>query len=106
MAKIRTIIYTDGSTHHLYKCPGCGYEHAFSPQVHKYNGNVNLPTVSPSLLHSNPQRYKTCHSFMRDGRIQFLGDCWHELKGQTVDLPDYPSDEILVRDFTKPQPDL
>lgn len=28
-----------------------------------------------------------CHSFVTDGRIQFLGDCTHALAGQTVDLP-------------------
>ena len=30
-----------------------------------------------------------CHSFVTDGRIQFLGDCTHKLAGQTVDLPDW-----------------
>lgn len=28
-----------------------------------------------------------CHSFVREGRIEFLSDCTHELAGQTVDLP-------------------
>ena len=27
-----------------------------------------------------------CHSFVTDGRIQFLGDCTHTLAGQLVDL--------------------
>ena len=27
-----------------------------------------------------------CHSFVTDGKIQFLGDCTHELAGQTVEL--------------------
>lgn len=27
-----------------------------------------------------------CHSFVTDGRIQFLSDCTHALAGQTVDL--------------------
>jgi hypothetical protein len=30
-----------------------------------------------------------CHSYVTDGRIEFLGDCSHELRGQTVDLPDF-----------------
>lgn len=30
-----------------------------------------------------------CHSFVTDGRIQFLSDCTHALVGQTVDLPDW-----------------
>ncbi len=28
-----------------------------------------------------------CHTFVTDGRIQFLGDCTHVMAGQTVDLP-------------------
>ncbi|WP_242183199.1 DUF6527 family protein [Sphingomonas sp. CARO-RG-8B-R24-01] len=32
-----------------------------------------------------------CHSFVTDGRIQFLGDCTHALAGQTVDLPEFPA---------------
>ncbi|MGC4033677.1 MAG: hypothetical protein QM754_18485 [Tepidisphaeraceae bacterium] len=27
-----------------------------------------------------------CHSFVRDGQIEFLGDCTHELAGKTVPL--------------------
>jgi hypothetical protein len=34
---------------------------------------------------------KACHSFITDGRIQYLGDCTHDLKGQTIDLPDWES---------------
>jgi len=30
---------------------------------------------------------KVCHSFITDGRIQYLGDCTHALANQTVDLP-------------------
>lgn len=30
-----------------------------------------------------------CHSMVTDGRIEFLDDCSHKLKGQTVDLPDF-----------------
>jgi hypothetical protein len=34
-----------------------------------------------------------CHSFVTDGRIQFLGDCTHALAGQTVDLPEWTGGE-------------
>lgn len=84
----------DGTIHCQYHCPGCGYAHAFSPSVHKWNGDRERPTVSPSLLHSNPQNYHTCHSYMTDGKIQFLGDCWHELKGQTVELPEFDTSKF------------
>lgn len=33
-------------------------------------------------------RPAVCHSFVRDGRIQFLADCTHAMAGQTVDLPE------------------
>jgi len=29
-----------------------------------------------------------CHSYVTDGRIQFLADCTHALAGLTVDLPE------------------
>lgn len=32
-----------------------------------------------------------CHSFVRDGQIQFLADSTHALAGQTVALPEWPS---------------
>ena len=34
---------------------------------------------------------RVCHTFVTDGRIQFLSDCTHALAGQTVDLPDIPA---------------
>jgi len=70
-----------------YICPGCGYIHALSPNVHKFNGDLDKPTFSPSLLQNfSPERI--CHSYIMDGKIQFLNDCWHSLKGQTVELPE------------------
>jgi hypothetical protein len=29
-----------------------------------------------------------CHSWVTNGRIQFLSDCTHSLKDQTVELPE------------------
>lgn len=98
MAKIRTIIYTKDTTQYLYNCPGCRYEHAF--KIHKFNGDINKPTISPSLLNNfSPDRI--CHSYITDGRIKFLDDCWHPLKGQEVDLPDYAEGTELVIDYSK-----
>lgn len=33
---------------------------------------------------------EVCHSFVRNGVIEFLSDCTHALKGQHVPLPDWP----------------
>lgn len=80
-----------GKESYLFHCPGCGYAHfvqvnpAFIPSW-QWNGSVDSPTVSPSLL---VRGQFTCHSFIKDGKIQFLGDCDHALKGQTVEIPDW-----------------
>jgi len=59
-----------------------------------FNGNLERPTLSPSLAlsydYGEDHREYVCHSFVTDGRIQYLGDCTHPLAGQTVDLPEIP----------------
>lgn len=83
-------------------CPGCKCHHGISTiepgPVWNWNGSVDLPTFTPSLLvrmgprcdenglaiPDSPKR--VCHSFITDGRIQFLDDCTHELAGKTVDM--------------------
>ena len=81
----------------MFQCPGCGCAHyvqtnrAFSPCWH-FNGDVDRPTVSPSIKVVAPvfgQPDRVCHSYIKDGMIQFLGDCTHELAGQTVELPEF-----------------
>ncbi|MFA6487699.1 MAG: DUF6527 family protein [Sideroxydans sp.] len=85
-----------------------------------WNGSADKPTFTPSILTRYTKTtekgeadmaewraggYKklpdgfsfdhvnmVCHSFVTDGRIQFLGDCTHKLAGQTVDIPDWPDD--------------
>lgn len=47
---------------------------------------MDKPTFTPSLLIQNPA--KQCHSWVTDGKIQFLNDCAHALAGKTVDLPE------------------
>lgn len=67
-----------------------------------FNGDMELPTFTPSVLSQGPGALQSdglrhpdrvCHSFVTDGRIQFLGDCTHALAGQTVDLPPVEKDD-------------
>jgi len=61
------------------------------PVIWTFNQNLEKPTLSPSLLLTScrgEQAY-ICHSFVTDGRIQYMGDCTHSLRGQTVDLPEW-----------------
>jgi hypothetical protein len=55
-------------------------------------GGTQWPADSPFHKphhHVAPGQPVVCHSFVTDGRIQFLEDCTHELAGQTVDLPEW-----------------
>jgi hypothetical protein len=57
-----------------------------------FNGDLERPTLSPSLNRTceyggDPKKL-ICHSFVRNGQIQYLGDCTHRFAGQTVDLPE------------------
>lgn len=108
-----------------FYCPGCKGAHAVTtgpagrPGVWEWNGALNAPTFSPSILIMSgcnrpgssalgascwcaynaervaqgkpPSHFKcgTCHSFVRGGMIEFLADCTHDLAGQTVPLPSW-----------------
>jgi hypothetical protein len=78
----------------VFHCPGCEYGHNVSVNCAgswEWNGSLELPTISPSILVWKDRPEARCHSFVRDGKIQFLADCFHALAGQTVDLPDWDS---------------
>ena len=79
---------------YYFKCPGCKYLHPFHTDASahpngstwQFNGNVDKPTFTPSLLVNDHYPPSRCHLFLTDGKIQFLSDCHHELAGQTVDM--------------------
>lgn len=82
----------------LFDCPGCQCAHGvWTTRANKkgamwsYNGDPDKPTVNPSIV----VRYQlqsgsthVCHSYIRDGHIEYLDDCTHELRGKTVTLPE------------------
>ena len=78
-------------------CPGCKCGHPIyvrGANQWQFNGDHDRPSFSPSLLvYPNSAGQKRCHSFIVDGKWQFLADCEHELANQTVEIPDYPEDE-------------
>lgn len=83
-------------------CPGCKCSHGVPvpphPQAWQWNGSLNAPTLSPSVLVTYEDiggglpkdRPSVCHCFVRDGCIEFLGDCAHELASQTVEMTSKP----------------
>lgn len=89
---------------YTFFCPGCNTAHTVSTNSGGwgFNGNVELPTFTPSVLVTWPavpnasdefkewRSERRCHSFVTDGMIQFLSDCTHAMTGKTVLLPDFP----------------
>jgi len=111
-----TVLRSAGGDLMGFRCPGCNDWHHVKvgegPRPRwKWNGDVVRPTFDPSVLvtcghyvqgHSgdcwctynaaHPEEKTTfgcyrCHSFVKNGQIQFLDDCSHALAGQTVPLP-------------------
>lgn len=117
--KLKPVVqYIDGPVvgYNIY-CPGCKRVHSISTKRGYlkshwlFNGNEQAPSFTPSILvqYSCPEGFSSnhpaprdwtgpmvnhvCHSFIKDGMFQFLGDCTHELRGQTVPIPEFRWDE-------------
>jgi hypothetical protein len=99
----RERIHRMATNFYVFHCPGCHYGHNVlvnGPNMEtgagwQWNGSLTAPTFMPSLLVRGNEFGGTsprCHSFVRDGKIDFLNDCTHELAGKTVDLPDWDFD--------------
>ncbi len=82
-----------------FDCPGCNETHVLptkpeSPSGWEFNGDLERPTLAPSILvhacvaKDGRELTPRCHSYVRDGKIEFLADCTHALRGQTVELPE------------------
>ena len=93
--KVKDVAYGKNNIDALrFFCPGCQEHHLVTingPNSRgacwDFNGNYEKPTLHPSVMVSSVTKV-VCHSFVTDGRIQFLGDSLHALAGQTVELPE------------------
>lgn len=79
-----------------FECPGCdlaqGISHGAGGGPRSgWKGNLDALTFTPSVpvRYTLPDGPRVCHSFVSEGRIQFLEDCTHHLARKTVDLPDW-----------------
>ena len=99
-----------GVSDYSFYCPGCKFHHGvwlekegYTGPTWTFNGNLEKPTFSTSLLVNwvycewdqitkmpipETRKNMVCHTFITDGKIQFLSDCTHEFAGQTIDLID------------------
>lgn len=92
----------------IHWCLGCKELHEY--HVHKlrsngarwsFNNNLDSPSFQPSMNikigpwpkdnPNDPDDISICHYYITDGNIQYLTDCTHEYKGQTITLPDIPN---------------
>lgn len=97
----------------MYFCPAVyppepGQDKGFPCGLHMLptGGRQNSPNwtlhsldplhIEPSVLSYGLGEHR-CHSYVRNGHVEFLSDCTHELAGQTVELPDLP--DWIVNDF-------
>lgn len=85
-----------------FQCPGCNMLHPYRIRgqapgpMWNWNNDVESPTFTPSLLVDKDRPESRCHLFVTGGKIQFLGDCFHDLKNQTVDMVDIPDIDVWL----------
>lgn len=112
-----------------FRCPGCKRSHiAYTEKIPgralwSWNGNVEAPTIYPSLnittirddltdeewgiydrefqgplgperALNDPRFRHVCHSIVADGKITFCSDSSHSLSGQTVALPPFNEEDL------------
>ena len=87
-----------GLPDYFFYCEGCECDHGIwtdknrhGSNAWEFNGNLEKPTISPSIKVTMPVKgvNQICHSYIKEGRIQYLTDCTHHLAGKTIDLPEY-----------------
>lgn len=83
----------------MFWCPACEAYHAYYVNVKNipswvFNGDLNNPTFTPSLLLYNPKedgkRETKCHLFLTNGIIKYCGDCPHDYAGKSIPLESEP----------------
>lgn len=80
-----------GADDYRFWCEGCDSIHQIRSKgtspVWNFNGDLVNPTFNPSHLTGweNFTEHR-CHSFIENGNIKYLSDCFHSLAGKTVRL--------------------
>lgn len=98
---VRKKLWTHESTRRIpnrilkkaFYCPACQTEHLitvkaprnYQEPVWNWNHKEELVTITPSLVFESPTG-KRCHSFITLGRIHYMSDSEHELRGSAVNM--------------------
>jgi hypothetical protein len=82
---------------YAFHCPGCDHAHIYytaGPMTWSFNGDFERPTFAPSLLNTCPNhpdpKQRLCHLNLTGGILHYDGQNAHDLKGQSVPIPDWP----------------
>lgn len=95
--KLRWAVGSD-SKRLMYWCPGCKEVHGIPVKkvdvnhtgpIWGFDGNFQSPSFNPSVKHSD-QDGTFCHYFIKNGKFEYCADCKHDLKGQKVEMVDWP----------------
>lgn len=76
-----------------FYCPGCERIHQVN---NKWKINISNLTISPSILVTSPKGSDDrtrCHSYIKEGKIQYLGDCNHKFRGVTIPMIEFEMSE-------------
>lgn len=107
--KLWKLNHSDGGEEYAFYCEGCKELHTFNVKTGpktaewrkknglnlvewQFNGDKENPTFSPSLLYFGSKKDSgeinrpRCHLFLKNGQVEFLSDCEHNMAGKTVPL--------------------
>ena len=90
-------------TMYTWYCPACDEMHPL-PDGWSFDGNLASPTFSPSFKHTGArfplyteegvgegEKFSwICHYIITAGKVAYCGDCSHDMKDVTIDMPDLP----------------
>lgn len=101
MRKLKKLLVSPETGNITFWCIGCDTGHSVSvgegvgPRW-GFNKDMDKPTFTPSVLVTYDGKDadtpdgipSVCHSFVTNGKIQYLGDSSHALANQEIDLPE------------------
>jgi len=86
----------------VIRCRACG-QHFIPVPRWNFNGDMECPTFSPSVnetcnspdhpSYQSQAATSRCHFIITDGNISYCGDCTHDLKGQTLPLEPWTTEQ-------------
>lgn len=80
---------------YIFWCPACKHGHSFRTEGPEprwtFNGDMEKPTVNPSILLRGGSTEIQCHFYLIDGFFQYSSDCAHELASKKVPMVDWDS---------------